>query len=113
MVFMDWREWQSVCFNTHVVAHYSHGTTCGWCSLLLFFVCFLVSKPLTGSEQFLILGSDGVWDHMTNEEAVALTAKYDTPQAASHAIVKEARKRWMQRGGGYIDDVTAVVVFLK
>ena len=34
------------------------------------------------------------------------------PKAASDAIVAEARKQWQVNGGGYIDDITAVVMHI-
>jgi hypothetical protein len=45
-------------------------------------------------------------------QAVDVASKYKDPKVASEAIVQAARKRWQQRGNGYMDDVTAVVVRL-
>jgi hypothetical protein len=41
---------------------------------------------------------------------VALASRFSDPQQAAQAVVKAARRKWMQDGGGYIDDVTAVVI---
>ena len=101
---------------------------------------------ISAKDKFVILASDGVWEHMSNQEvrctpkpkpcharisfghrqrlhkpilnltlgvqAVDVASKYKDPKVASEAIVQAARKRWQQRGNGYMDDVTAVVVRL-
>ena len=44
---------------------------------------------------------------------VDVAHKYNKdPKAASDAIVAEARKQWQVNGGGYIDDITAVVMHI-
>jgi len=71
-------------------------------------------KSLDERDQFVILASDGVWDYVSNEEAVHIAATRSDPRAASDAIVATARKRWKMEGGGqYIDDVTALVAYLR
>ena len=60
----------------------------------------------------LIFGSDGVWDHVSSAEAVAIAANAKTPQAASDRIAQIARERW-RRNGPMQDDITAVVVGLN
>ncbi|KAG2437968.1 hypothetical protein HXX76_005583 [Chlamydomonas incerta] len=60
-----------------------------------------------GADHFLILGSDGLWDVMSVQEAAGLV--YDTvkdPVMAAKRLVCEALMR------GSADNVTAVVVFL-
>eukprot|EP01050_Picozoa_sp_SAG11_P006754 SAG11_NODE_538_length_8664_cov_5.830590_7_plen_55_part_00 len=54
---------------------------------------------------------------MDNQKVVQLAAKYmhnanPDPKKASEVICDHARKAWMTQGGGYIDDITAVVVGL-
>jgi serine/threonine protein phosphatase PrpC len=64
-------------------------------------------------DKFVILASDGVWDFVSNQEAVDIARRYPDPREASADIVKVARQRWKtQGGGGYIDDVTALVAKL-
>lgn len=71
-------------------------------------------KTLDANDHFVILASDGVWDYVSNEEAVRLAASKSDPREASEAIVATARKRWRMEGGGqYIDDVTALVARLN
>ena len=69
------------------------------------------SHRLSKRDQVLIFGSDGVWDHVSSSEAVAIAANAKTPQAASDRIAQIARERW-RRNGPMQDDITAVVVGL-
>merc|ERR1712146_804700 len=68
---------------------------------------------LDSQDHFIVLGSDGVFDHLSNAQIVQLVARSASSQDAAQAIVKAARRMWMQEGGGYIDDVTAVVVHFR
>jgi len=82
----------------------------------------LAVHELSPEDRCVVLCSDGVWDQLTNEEAVRLamaaaTASSD-PHAPALAICKEARRRWERglktggEGSGSIDDITAVVGIL-
>lgn len=57
-----------------------------------------------------MLASDGVWEHLNNQQVVDIAKKHKDPKQASDAIVSEARKQWQTKGCGYIDDITAVVM---
>lgn len=70
------------------------------------------SHRLSKGDKVLIFGSDGVWDHVSSAEAVAIAANAKTPQAASDRIAQIARERW-RRNGPMQDDITAVVVGLN
>ncbi|XP_047971471.1 probable protein phosphatase 2C 59 isoform X2 [Salvia hispanica] len=54
--------------------------------------------------EFLILASDGLWDVVTNEEAVSMTKPIPDPEDAAKRLMQEAN----QRGSG--DNITIVVV---
>ncbi|KAG6387885.1 hypothetical protein SASPL_153080 [Salvia splendens] len=54
--------------------------------------------------EFLILASDGLWDMVTNEEAVSMTKPIPDPEDAAKRLLQEAN----QRGNG--DNITIVVV---
>eukprot|EP00775_Hariotina_reticulata_P006807 gene6807-7023_t len=63
---------------------------------------------LSSADEFLILGSDGLWDVMSDQEAVGLVN--DTvkdPALCAKRLVQEALAR------GSNDNVTAVVLFLQ
>ena len=68
---------------------------------------------MTADDKFLVLGSDGVWDHMSNEAVVELASKHvNNLQQGAFAVTTAARQRWLEEGEGYIDDITAVIVRL-
>lgn len=60
-------------------------------------------------DRFLIVASDGVWEHVSNDEAVMIAAACDGPEEAAEKIADEAKKRWRKEEGSS-DDVTVVVV---
>jgi serine/threonine protein phosphatase PrpC len=79
---------------------------------------FSVHSLLASTDVFLVVGSDGIWDHMSNEEVMRLVycqvrMKKKTVEQAAKVLVTEARRRWRATGMGYVDDVTAVVVDLE
>ncbi|CAD6259220.1 unnamed protein product [Miscanthus lutarioriparius] len=58
--------------------------------------------------EFLILASDGLWDVVSNEEAVAMTRSIQDPEEAAKKLLQEAYKRESS------DNITCVVVrFLR
>jgi protein phosphatase 1L len=61
-------------------------------------------EKIDNSLEFLILASDGLWDVVTNEEAVAMTKPIEDPEVAAKRLMHEA----YQRGSG--DNITIVVV---
>lgn len=72
--------------------------------------------PLNKQDKFVVLASDGVWDHLENRRVVDVVARHidehNGAAKAAEALADAARKQWMLRGGGYVDDITAVVVKL-
>ena len=68
---------------------------------------FLSSTPF----QFLILASDGVWDGITNREAVDIVEQQRDPTRAAKALVK-AGLAGMDRNH-LEDNATAVVVYFN
>ncbi|KAG0498378.1 hypothetical protein HPP92_002662 [Vanilla planifolia] len=61
-------------------------------------------EVVDGSLEFLILASDGLWDVVTNEEAVAMIKPIDDPEEAAKRLMQEAYQR------GSSDNITCVVV---
>jgi len=70
----------------------------------------ILRETITAKDKFLVLASDGVWEHMSNQQVVDIAKQHKDPQIASDAIVQEARKQWQKKGQGYVDDITALVV---
>ncbi|KAF0902139.1 hypothetical protein E2562_014392 [Oryza meyeriana var. granulata] len=83
-------------------------------------------QPLQPHDQFLIFASDGLWEHLTNQEAVDIV--HSSPRSGSArrlikaALQEAAKKREMRysdlkkidRGvrRHFHDDITVIVVFL-
>jgi len=51
---------------------------------------FVTTVTLTGSETWLVLACDGIYDVMQPEAVAALVSNHQTAQAAAEAVVKEA-----------------------
>jgi len=70
-------------------------------------------RQLCGKDRLLVLGTDGVWDHVSSQEAVEIAGKHRDPQAAAREITSVAKRRWNEDTQGQMsDDITAVVVNL-
>ncbi|KAG1326894.1 Phosphatase 2C (PP2C)-like protein [Cocos nucifera] len=71
---------------------------------------FVVADPeikeevVDGSLEFLILASDGLWDVVSNEEAVGMIKPIEDPEQAARILMQEAYQR------GSADNITCVVV---
>jgi len=71
----------------------------------------VVERKLDSRDKYLVLGSDGVWDHVSSQEAVSIAGKHDDPNVAAREISTLARRRWQQETEGQMsDDITALVV---
>lgn len=71
---------------------------------------FVVADPeiqeekVDSSLEFLILASDGLWDVVTNEEAVSMVKPIEDPEEGAKRLMQEAYQR------GSADNITIVVV---
>ncbi|XP_027329217.1 probable protein phosphatase 2C 59 isoform X1 [Abrus precatorius] len=61
-------------------------------------------EKVDSSLEFLILASDGLWDVVSNEEAVAMTKPIEDAEEAAKRLMQEAYQR------GSSDNITCVVV---
>ncbi|OQS00248.1 phosphatase 2C, partial [Thraustotheca clavata] len=69
------------------------------------------THQLTPSDQFLILGSDGVWEFLTNQEAVDLVNYYISlghQDLASQGLVHHVINRAASEAGMTFDEMTAL-----
>jgi len=60
----------------------------------------------------LIGATDGLWDHVSNEEVVEIASKHAEPNEAVAALIEEARRQWLAREKS-IDDITVCVAHLS
>ena len=73
------------------------------------------SALINVSDKFVVVGSDGVWEFLSNEDVANIVVPYfkqNQPEAAANAIVKAAHDRWVQEEE-VVDDITAVVIFME
>jgi len=71
-------------------------------------------RQLGPQDRLLVLGSDGVWDHVGSQEAVNIAAQHRDPTTGSREIARVARERWYSETQGQVsDDITALVVHLE
>ncbi len=62
-------------------------------------------------DKFNIIASDGVWEFISNQEAVDMVGAHGNPEDACKVLCEEATKRWHQEEE-VVDDITAVVIYL-
>lgn len=67
----------------------------------------VTSLPLTSSDEFVVLASDGVYDVLDNEQVVRIARSAGSPQEAATLLTSSAFH------AGSLDNVTAVVVALR
>ncbi|XP_059610474.1 serine-rich adhesin for platelets-like [Phlebotomus argentipes] len=73
----------------------------------------IMSIPLDGDEDFLIMASDGLWDHVKEDDAaiavynMAAQKATDTSSCISQYLVDRAK------ADGSTDNITIIIVFLK
>ncbi|CAN1197964.1 Probable protein phosphatase 2C 34 [Linum perenne] len=79
----------------------------------------LISEPevtqrnISSKDKFVILATDGVWDVVSNQEAVEIVASAPDQSKAAKCLVKAAAKAWRRKRKGIaMDDISAVCLFL-
>lgn len=78
----------------------------------------ITDHDISEEDEFLIMGTDGVWDVIDNNQAVEIVQNHikrsgpgwDAAEAAT-IIARSARRRWSQLSS-MIDDITALVIKL-
>lgn len=68
----------------------------------------IITKTIGPQHKFLVMGSDGLWEFISNEETLKVASKYATPKDACDVLVKEAYQRWMQEEQ-VVDDTTVLI----
>lgn len=74
----------------------------------------MLDMDLTEEDVVLVLGSDGIFDVLSDAEVIHCCRQFIETRAAAQAaeaVMQSARRQWQLRGP-YIDDCTCVVLFL-
>ena len=75
----------------------------------------ITEMNLLESDKFLILASDGVWEFISNDQAVNIVMPHyqnNSAEKAAEALIREALKRWQEEDTS-IDDITCIIIFLN
>eukprot|EP00523_Entomoneis_sp_CCMP467_P005683 CAMPEP_0168763060 /NCGR_PEP_ID=MMETSP0724-20121128/24165_1 /TAXON_ID=265536 /ORGANISM="Amphiprora sp., Strain CCMP467" /LENGTH=514 /DNA_ID=CAMNT_0008812245 /DNA_START=194 /DNA_END=1738 /DNA_ORIENTATION=+ len=72
----------------------------------------MLSRHLTKNDHMLIVASDGIFEFITNQEAVNIAAQCDSPIIACERLVKHAYNQWLVYEKR-TDDITIIVCFLN
>ncbi|KAD5317927.1 hypothetical protein R6Q59_033234 [Mikania micrantha] len=72
----------------------------------------VIQRNITNRDQFMVLASDGVWDVISNEEAVNIVSSTVDKAKSAKRLVDCAIRAWKhKRKGIAVDDVSAICVF--
>ena len=72
-------------------------------------------KILTSEDKFVIIGSDGIWQYLSNEEAVDIVVPFwenNDIKGAQERLIEEATKEWKLKSH-IIDDITIIIIFFE
>jgi serine/threonine protein phosphatase PrpC len=80
----------------------------------------IVSEPtiservVSEEDEFVLMCSDGVWEFISNEEAVELVGSLGRQSVAEAAeqLAKKAWTRWIHQEGDVVDDITVMISYL-
>ncbi|PIN08409.1 Serine/threonine protein phosphatase [Handroanthus impetiginosus] len=72
----------------------------------------ITQRKISSRDQFAILATDGVWDVISNQEAVEIVASTAERAESAKILVEYAVSAWKQRGkNAVMDDISAVCLF--
>ncbi|KAG0587469.1 hypothetical protein KC19_2G166500 [Ceratodon purpureus] len=70
-------------------------------------------RQVTDRDKFIILATDGIWDVLTNEEAVQIIATAPTRATAARSLVESAVRVWrLKYPTSKVDDCAVVCLYL-
>ncbi|GJN14153.1 hypothetical protein PR202_gb00938 [Eleusine coracana subsp. coracana] len=72
----------------------------------------VTQRRISSRDQFIILATDGVWDVISNEEAVQIVAATADREKAAKRLVESAVRAWRRKRRGIaVDDCSAICLF--
>lgn len=75
----------------------------------------VTEKALNVDDKLIIIGSDGIWEFISNTQAVEMVVPFwfnKDVEGACDKLVNEATERWQQNDAS-IDDITCIVIFIN
>ena len=72
-----------------------------------------IKELCKGSKSILIIGSDGVWDVLSNFEVVEILKRYWGSWKGGEFLLKECVRMWKKTVDGICDDITFLVLFIE
>ena len=73
----------------------------------------IIEYELSPKSKYMLICSDGIWEFISNEEAMEIGNKFyllNDPLGLCHKLKNESTKIWINEDI-FIDDITVVVVF--
>ncbi|KAK6143886.1 hypothetical protein DH2020_024234 [Rehmannia glutinosa] len=72
----------------------------------------VTQRHITSNDQFLVLATDGVWDVISNQEAVQIISTASDRAKSAKRLVECAARAWKRKRKGIaMDDISAIVLF--
>ncbi|KAK9003231.1 hypothetical protein V6N11_060796 [Hibiscus sabdariffa] len=72
----------------------------------------VTQRNITNKDRFVILATDGVWDVISNEEAVEIVSSIEDREKSAKKLVQCAIRAWKYKKRGIaMDDISAVCLF--
>lgn len=73
----------------------------------------LTQRRISRKDQFVIFATDGVWDVISNQEAIKIVASTPKREESAKRLVESAVCAWKRKRPGIaVDDVSAICLFL-
>ncbi|KAF3340605.1 hypothetical protein FCM35_KLT09449 [Carex littledalei] len=69
-------------------------------------------RTITSRDRFVILATDGVWDVISNEEAIQIVSSTSEKHKSAKRLVECAVRAWKRKRRGIaVDDCSAICLF--